>query len=492
MAKPSETPAAPVNVEELTKDWPAPLATTAAQVRQARADHPGPFFVVLDDDPTGTQSVRDLPVLMKWEETDFLWALGTAAPAVYVVTNTRSLDPDSTRRVNQEIVDAATRAGAALGREVAFISRSDSTLRGHFPLEPNTIGVELEKRGQTVDGVIIVPAFPEAGRITVGGVHYAGSPRQGFIPVGQSEFAKDATFGYEQSDLAQWVEEKSAGQYRAEAVIRIDLQDLRHRDAGKEALRKLLSASNRQPLICDAVTEDDLRLLALAVIQAEAQGKRFIYRTGPAFVRARLGQDIPRPLQVPDIAPTRIPDSDSDKTSVPGGLIVVGSHVGLTTRQLARLESCMPLKQVEIEVAEVISQDQPGAFIQQVVSEVCQALESGSVVVYTSRNLVKGRDRADSLRIARLVSQAVVCVVQGVIATVKPRFVVAKGGITSSDVAAKGLEMRRAWVRGPMLEGLVSLWSAPDGPGAGIPYVIFPGNVGDEDSLRQVVEKLTV
>ncbi|WP_296180108.1 four-carbon acid sugar kinase family protein [uncultured Mobiluncus sp.] len=490
MAKPSDTPAALVSLEELTKDWPAPLAVTAAQVRQA--NQPGPFFVILDDDPTGSQSICDLPVLMKWDETDFLWALGTAAPAVYVVTNTRSLDSDSARRINQEIVAAATRAGARLGREVAFISRSDSTLRGHFPLEPNTIGSELEKRGQTVDGVIIVPAFPEAGRVTVGGVHYAGSLSQGFIPVGQSEFAKDVTFGYKQSDLAQWVEEKSAGQYRAEAVIRIDLQDLRQRDAGDEALRKLLSASNRQPLICDALTEVDLRLLALAVIRAEAQGKRFIYRTGPSFVRARLGQDIPRPLQAPDIALTRIPDSSSGRNSVPGGLIVVGSHVGLTTRQLARLESRIPLKQVEIEVAAVISQDQPDVLIQQVVSEVCRALESGSVVVYTSRNLVKGQDQADSLRIARLVSQAVVRVVQGVIARVKPQFVVAKGGITSSDVAEKGLEIRRAWVRGPMLEGLVSLWSAPDGLGAGIPYVVFPGNVGDEDSLRQVVEKLTV
>lgn len=492
MAKPSDTPAALVSLDELTKGWPAPLAVSASQVRQAQADHPGPFFVVLDDDPTGSQSVCDLPVLMKWDETDFLWALGTAAPAVYVVTNTRSLDPDSAQQINQEIVAAATRAGEALGREVAFISRSDSTLRGHFPLEPHTIGVELEKRGQTVDGVIIVPAFPEAGRVTVGGVHYAGSPSEGFIPVGQSEFAKDATFGYEQSDLAQWVEEKSAGQYRAEAVIRIDLQDLRHRGAGDEALRKLLSAENRQPLICDALTEDDLRLLALAVMRAEARGKRFIYRTGPSFVRARLGQDIPRPLQAPDIALTRIPDSTSGRTPVPGGLIVVGSHVGLTTRQLTRLESRVPLKQVEIEVAAVIRQDQPDALIQQVVSQVCRALESGSVVVYTSRNLVKGQNQADSLRIARLVSQAVVRVVQGVIGRVKPQFVVAKGGITSSDVAARGLEIRRAWVRGPMLEGLVSLWSAPEGPGAGIPYVVFPGNVGDEDSLRQVVEKLTV
>lgn len=490
MAKPSDTPAALVSLEELTKGWPAPLAVTAAQVRQA--NQPGPFFVILDDDPTGSQSVCDLPVLMKWAETDFLWALGTAAPAVYVVTNTRSLDPDSARRINQEIVAAATRAGTRLGREVTFISRSDSTLRGHFPLEPNTIGSELEKRGQTVDGVIIVPAFPEAGRVTVGGVHYAGSLSKGFIPVGQSEFAKDATFGYKQSDLAQWVEEKSAGQYRAETVIRIDLQDLRQREAGDEALRKLLSASNRQPLICDALTEDDLRLLALAVIRAEAQGKRFIYRTGPSFVRARLGQDIPRPLQASDIALTRIPDSSSGRTPVPGGLIVVGSHVGLTTRQLARLESRVPLKQVEIEVAGVISQVQPDVLIQQVVSEVCRALESGSVVVYTSRNLVKGQDQADSLRIARLVSQAVVRIVQGVVARVKPQFVVAKGGITSSDVAAKGLEIRRAWVCGPLLEGLVSLWSAPDGPGAGIPYVVFPGNVGDEDSLRQVVEKLTV
>jgi uncharacterized protein YgbK (DUF1537 family) len=71
-------------------------------------------------------------------------------------------------------------------------------------------------------------------------------------------------------------------------------------------------------------------------------------------------------------------------------------------------------------------------------------------------------------------------------------FVVAKGGITSSDVATKGLEVRRAEVAGPLLPpAIVPVWILPDeNDFPGLPYVIFPGNVGGPGSLAQAVEIL--
>jgi uncharacterized protein YgbK (DUF1537 family) len=122
---------------------------------------------------------------------------------------------------------------------------------------------------------------------------------------------------------------------------------------------------------------------------------------------------------------------------------------------------------------------------------VVDGLRNCDVILHTSRLLIKAGDPAESLRIARTVSAAVVAVTNKTLKAFPPRFVIAKGGITSSDVAARGLEIRRAIVRGPMLPGIVSLWQPVDGPAKGIPYVVFAGNVGDENSLTQVTRKLS-
>ncbi len=113
------------------------------------------------------------------------------------------------------------------------------------------------------------------------------------------------------------------------------------------------------------------------------------------------------------------------------------------------------------------------------------------MVVHTSRLLRRSDSADESLEISRRVSAAVVDLVQRVLAARPPRFVIAKGGITSSDVAAHGLSIRHAIVRGPMLPGLVSLWEPVDGPAKGIPYIVFAGNVGDDESLADVVRILS-
>ena len=203
---------------------------SAATVRDAASA--APVLVVLDDDPTGTQSIHDLPVLTRWDEDDLEWALSQRVPALYVLTNTRSLDPDAAEQRNREVARAAQSVAKRLGVEISFVSRSDSTLRGHFPLETDTLVEEVEAfGGPDIDGVIIAPAFPDAGRVTVDGVHYFLDPHLGgrAVPAAETEFARDATFGYASSGLAAWVEEKTAGRNCAVDVIHLDLHTIRAR-----------------------------------------------------------------------------------------------------------------------------------------------------------------------------------------------------------------------------------------------------------------------
>ncbi|GAB4097975.1 four-carbon acid sugar kinase family protein [Sinomonas halotolerans] len=483
--------------------YPAERHVPAREVADAVAAS-GRILVVLDDDPTGTQSVTDLPVLTRWDADDFRWAFGQAVrpAAVYVLTNTRSLAPAEAAERNRQVVLAALDAARGAGVQLGFVSRSDSTLRGHFPLETDVLAESIAAQGGgAVDGVVIVPAFPDAGRVTLGGAHYmrttpapgsqpgvpgAGPTGAGLTPVSETEFARDATFGFSTSYLPDYIEEKSAGRCRAADVIVLDLATVR---AGTEAIADALEpAVHSRPVVADIATENDFRALALGLEEAERRGKSLLYRVGPPFVRGRIGQDVREPLTAEEVYGR--PGRRSDLAA--GGLIVVGSHVGLTTRQLERLTAQhSAAATVEIDVEQLLDPARAEAHLEATIGAVVRALVEGDVIVHTSRRLVKADDPAQSLEIARTVSAAVVRVVNTVLKATPPRFVIAKGGITSSDVAAHGLEIRRAVVRGPMLPGIVSLWEPVDGPARGIPYIVFAGNVGDDDSLAAVTRTLS-
>jgi uncharacterized protein YgbK (DUF1537 family) len=462
---------------ELLAGYPREKEIPASEVA-ASVVASGRTLVVLDDDPTGTQSVADLPVLTRWSAADFEWAFAQHAPAVYVLTNTRSLDPAEAEKRNREVVRNALAAAGDV--RLGFVSRSDSTLRGHFPLEPEVIADELaQASGARTDAVVIVPAFPDAGRVTIGGTHYMRDGEGGLTPVAETEFARDATFGFTHSRLAEYVEEKSGGRYPARDVLVLDLDVIR----GGGVADVLAGATGGVPAVADIVTENDLRALALGLAEAERRGKTLLYRVGPPFVRGRIGQEVRAPLTAEEAYGGRAP-------GVGGGLVVIGSHVGLTTRQFDVLRAEHPsARVVELHVGKLFD-GSAEAEIDAVVADVASGLGEGDVVMHTSRALVRADSADESLRIARTVSAALVEVVRRTLDRHPPRFVIAKGGITSSDVASEGLQIRHAIVRGPMLPGIVSLWEPVGGPAAGIPYVVFPGNVGDDRSLLDVVRVL--
>ncbi|UYO97828.1 hypothetical protein OED01_03665 [Microbacterium sp. M28] len=463
-----------MDIDALLAPLPAPVAVDAATVANAR--DPRNVLVVLDDDPTGTQSVAHLPVLTRWEREDLDGAFATGAAAVYVLTNTRSLDEDTAARRNREVVAVALAAAEAAGRQVTFVSRSDSTLRGHFPLETDVLAAAIAAHGaKAPELTLLVPAFPEAGRITIDSVHYWVVDGEA-TPVGETPFAKDASFGFSSSDLRDWVAEKTDGRIPAGEVAALTIGIIR---SGVDAVTSFLRDLPTGTVVAvDVVEESDMRVVALAL---NALGDRgVLLRVGPPYVRAHIGQEIARPVDAADI-----PFAHHR-----GGLVVVGSHVPLTTQQLDELRRARPgTATVELDVRSLID-DRREAHLDARSRTVAEALESGTVIVHTTRELVTGATGDASLEIARQVSSGVVELVRRVLEIAPPRFVIAKGGITSSDVASEALEIRRATVLGPMLPGIVSLWQPETGPAVGIPYIVFAGNVGVADSLARVVSTL--
>ncbi len=485
----------PVPWSELTAGLP-PALEVGSGLDEIRA---GRRLVVLDDDPTGTQSIADLPVLTRWAVDDLRWALQQDTAGFFVLTNTRSMSEEGAADRNRQIVQALAEAAQMEGDQgYAIASRSDSTLRGYFPLETDVLARELDQLGRPVDGVVICPAYIEPGRVTLDSVHWMRTD-DGMIPVAHSEFARDASFGYHHSDLREWVQEKTQGRVPAESVATITLTEIR--TGGPDRVQEILAGlRDGRPVVVDAVEDADLQVVALALVRAEAAGRSFLYRCGPSFVRARSGQraspaiGAARLREIVAAAPEGTDAADDDRPRVPHGLVVIGSHVGLTTRQLDALRATGNIVELELHVPTLLAPDRRDQHVRELAAEAALRLRhndsDADVVIRTSRDLVTGTDASDSLHIARTVSAALVATVRDVVGLVRPAFVLAKGGITSSDTATEGLGIRRAWSRGTMLPGIVSLWEPVAGPARGIPYIVFAGNVGDDRALAAVVATL--
>ena len=164
------------------------------------------WTVVLDDDPTGTQSIAGLPVLTPgFTDTDLQWAAEQQSLTTFVLTNSRSVGADTAEALTTDVIGRASSVARQKGLTLRLISRSDSTLRGHFATEVAAAHRALRAAGTPAHGTVFVPAFIEAGRVTIDDVQWVRSGA-GFVPAARTEFAKDATFGYTEDNLLDWVQ----------------------------------------------------------------------------------------------------------------------------------------------------------------------------------------------------------------------------------------------------------------------------------------------
>jgi uncharacterized protein YgbK (DUF1537 family) len=382
--------------------------------------------------------------------------------------------------MNAEIARQLVEARRQTRREFVVVSRSDSTLRGHFPGEIQRLATEL---GAGFDAWLIVPFFLEGGRYTIGDVHYVAqrdAEGEWLVPAGQTEFALDAAFGYRASDLRSWVEEKTAGRVRAQDVASVSIEDLRlgGPDLVAERLTGLAPGS---VCIANGASYRDMEVLVRGILDAEARGQRFLYRTAASFVRTRAGHG-PRSL---------LGYADFDLSDLSGGLLIVGSHVPRSTSQVEALLTRTDIKAIEISVEALLDSSRRCAETQRVAQQADQDLRArADVVMYTSRQLVSGEDAAHSLTIGQCVSEGVVAIAR--IIDTRPRYLLAKGGITASDLATQALGVRRALVRGQVLPG-VPVWElGAESRHPGLNYIVFPGNVGGRDALVEIVTELCV
>jgi len=447
--------------------WPENPGRSIQQALATRAE----TVVVLDDDPTGTQTVHGVPVLTDWAFETLCAELAEAPRAIYILTNSRSLPLAEAQAINLEVGRNLKAAARQVERQFVVVSRSDSTLRGHFPGELDALEQAL---GQPFDAWIVLPYFEEGGRYTINDTHYVAEG-EWLVPAGETEFAKDAAFGYRSSNLRAWVEEKTNGRFRTADVAAISLDDIR-RGGPRRVEEHLHALAPHSVCIVNAASRRDLEVVTQGLLAAEARGGRYLYRTAASFVPVRAGIE-PRPLLGPN--ELALPQAG-------GALIVVGSYVPTTTRQLDHLLAQPGVLSIEISTDRLLVSADREAEIQRIAAAADEGLRAGDdVVVFTSRQVRTGHDAQASLAIFHSVSAGLIAIVEQL--GMHPRYLLAKGGITSHDIAAKGLRVKRADVLGQILPG-VPVWRC--GAESRFPdliYIVFPGNVGSRESLADIV-----
>lgn len=438
-------------------------------------------IVVLDDDPTGVQTVHDISVYTNWTEESMKQAFAEKNNLFYILTNSRGFTAEETTKAHHDIARVVDHAAKAAGKDYMFISRSDSTLRGHYPLETEILKADYEKNtGRVLDGEILCPFFKEGGRFTIGDIHYVKYGDE-LVPACETEFAQDKTFGYTARTMPEYVEEKTKGAYKAANVVCISNEDIHAMDYDKiEA--QLLGVTNFNKIIVNAVDYADIKVFCVALYRAMAKGKMFMMRTAAGIVKVMGGISDQPLLTRKDMVV---------KETENGGVIVVGSHTDKTTRQLNELKKLDGIDFIELDATLVKDEAAFAAEVNRCLDLEAKAITSGrTVCCYTTRALITADtgDKEDELRLSLRISDAVQSLVGRLAVT--PAFVIAKGGITSSEVGTKALAVTRADVLGQVAPGIPVWQTGADSKWPSTPYVIFPGNVGEDTTLAAVAKTL--
>jgi uncharacterized protein YgbK (DUF1537 family) len=424
-----------------------------------------PLFVV-DDDPTGAKGQADVPLLLSWRAGSIEAALGAKPRALHLLTNSRGLDPEGA----YEIVRDATRAVGEAAAQPQLVLRGDSTLRAHLLPEYN--GVRDALCPGASPPLLLVPALPAAGRVTRDGRHWL--VRDGRrVPLEETEFARDGDLSYATSRLIDWADERSAGFFAAADGIEVGIEEIRSEDGVERVSAALVEAARGADpavVVPDAETVDDLETIAAGLRVAWMQAPQIVVRCAPTFVSVLSGAGAKEPAPLPALGR--------------GLLVVVGSHVPMTTAQLAALNAAHPEALVELD-AGALASDDAAAAIEGAVADARSRLETNRLAVVATTRAIA----ADALG-----PQAGMRVARG-LAEVVDRLrdandvLLSKGGITSAVNVREGLHAERAQIVGPVVPG-VSLWLADSDGHSSRPVIVFPGNVGDADTLAELVDRL--
>ena len=433
-------------------------------------------IIVIDDDPTGSQTVHSCLLLTRWTPDNLISALQDDSPLFFILSNTRGMDAERAATITREIcinlkqaLDELQAQGTTINPIV--VSRSDSTLRGHYPVETDVIAEQLGP----FDAHFMVPAFFEGGRFTKDSTHYLMVDGKA-VPVHETEFARDSVFGFSTAYLPDYVEEKTRGRIHADQVERFLLDDVR--GDCRDRLRKL---SGNVCCAVDCETQDELNHFADQLQQIASEGKRFLFRSAASLLTA-LAKLPPQPVQPEDMA-------CYIRSNKPGA-IIIGSHVAKTSAQLAYLRQHTDVVPIHVDVEKLNVDIKHWSYnadmiLRDLIGQIIAAHSlNKTVAIFTSRSELQFASQAERLAFGERLSALLMDIVRSLPRSIG--FLISKGGITSNDVLSSGLGLAQSRVVGQILPGCSVVKCADDHSRyPGLPVVIFPGNVGGESSLAE-------
>jgi uncharacterized protein YgbK (DUF1537 family) len=407
-------------------------------------------MVVLDDDPTGIQTVHGCLLITQWDEESVRLGFADSQPFFYILTNTRAMTRQEAAKVTRSAMEMVVKVNRDYGYRLIIVSRSDSCLRGHFPLETDVMRDVLVSSGYSVaEKTPFCPAFIEAGRVTIDGVHYMKDGDR-LIPVSETEFARDNVFAYHTSVLRDYISEKGANPDDYEIV--------------------------------NAQSYDELYAYAESLLTPHSSllTPHSSLHT-PHSIVIRSSSSLPKAISgIPDKPLLDKTILTPHSTLLPP-LFIVGSHVKKTTQQLEHLLQEPGTCAIEVDVQRIL--DDTEALMLETLDIIRQVVDNHlTPVVYTSRQEIRLDDVNQRQLLGQQVSDFLVDIVRRL--PYIPSYLVGKGGITSHDILTRGLGIKSARVLGQVINSVPCVM-APQ-----FPYIIFPGNVGNEHSLAEVYRKL--
>ncbi|PSB54473.1 four-carbon acid sugar kinase family protein [Chamaesiphon polymorphus] len=431
-------------------------------------------IIVLDDDPTGSQTVHSCLLLTQWDVPTLKLGLADTVPIFFILTNTRALAPDRAAAVTTEVCQNLKVALAETQiDDFIIVSRSDSTLRGHYPIETDVIAAELGG----FDAHFLMPAFFEGGRITRDSIHYLLVDGVE-TPVHKTEFARDSVFAFSHSYLPDYVAEKTQGQIPADRVVQFLLAEVR-----SGSLDRLMQLERNRCCVVDGERQADFDRFAADILTAVSQGKKFLFRSGASILTslANLG---PQPIPATDMS-TYVRDGKS-------GAIIVGSHVQKTTDQLAKLLEAPGIVGVEIDISQLVGDNASirAGLLASIRDRIDNIHATGDTpAIYTSRQELTFNSIQTRLQFGEAVSALLMDIIRSLPHDIG--FLISKGGITSNDTLSKGLALSTARSIGQILPGCSAIVTSTNHPQfPNLPVVLFPGNVGDADALATAYLRL--
>jgi len=466
-------------VKEFHNEWPEDLIPKIMQIIKEKSFR----LAVIDDDPAGSQTVSDVTIMNKWNCDSILEQFNLSNKALFFNTNHRTLTPYDAQKIIKNTITLIEKVSDLLSGDIDILYRFDSTLRGHFKV---IVEAHLKQTKAELNGILFIPYFFEGRRYTIDNIQYVSEfdsikNQETLIPVADSEFSKDQNFSYKNSDLVNWVSEQLDSIDYIKKIKSISIDDIRR--GGPDRILSILdSLCKDQICIVNAITMSDIEVVAYAVLIIKKRNKKFLYITASSFIRALLGQRNKPVLNRKSLG----------LKSKKGGLIIVGSYVAKTNKQLDALLNMPNVFPIKVNIENIIFENQTINLseIQKIADLINWNLNlKKNVVLYTNREYLKINNN-NSREIGVKVLECLVSIIDKV--EVEPDYIICKGSTTADYISKYNFEVNKARVLGQVAPG-VSVWEL--GCESKIPsmkFIVFAGNVGDNNLLVEIVENLSL